>query len=190
MSYFILSQVTINEKRNEVFIRGGYSNVSPRGNCKIEMKGETFSDKIKDLARLTLSWEINPGNLSVNMTRYDYARLMASRELDITHLVEYWDAPAARKEETEDKFAALFLKYYSEKEPAGKFAVVLNDMKHSKLAVELTGRYSPRKMALSSYGYVNARSGWKRPSVIFSYKKATVIRSLLGMDRFHLEKVE
>ena len=41
MSYFILNQVTINEKRNEVFIRGDYSNVSPRDNCKTEMKGET-----------------------------------------------------------------------------------------------------------------------------------------------------
>ena len=190
MSYFILNQVTINEKRNEVFIRGDYSNVSPRGNCKVEIKGETFADKIKGLARLVLSWEIHSGNLSANMVKYDYARLMAFRELDITHLVEYWDAPAAQKEETEEKFAPLFLKYYSEKESAGKFAVVLNDMKHSKLAVELTGRYLPRKMALSSYGYVNARSGWKRPSIIFGHKKASVIRSILGIDCFHLEKIE
>lgn len=190
MSYFILNQVTINEKRNEVFIRGDYSNVAPRDNCKTEIKGETFSDKIKGLARLALSGEIQEGNLSANMIKYSYAFIMASRELGITHLVEYWDAPAAQKEETEEKFAALFIKYYSEKESAGKFAVVLNDMKHSKLAVELTGRYLPRKMALSSYGYVNARSGWKRPSVIFSHKKAAVIRSILGNDRFHLEKIE
>lgn len=190
MSYFILNQVTINEKRNEVFIRGDYSNVSPRDNCKTEMKGETFGDKIKGLARLALSGEIAQGNLSVNMIKYSYAFIMAFRELGISHLVEYWDASPIQKKEIEDKFAAHFLKYYFEKEKEGKFAVVLNNMKHSKLAFELTGRYLPREMAFSSYGYANVRSGWKRPSIIFGHKKASVIRSILGSERFHLEKIE
>lgn len=108
----------------------------------------------------------------------------------VSHLVEYWDASPIQKKEIEDKFAAHFLKYYFEKEKEGKFAVVLNDMKHSKLAFELTGRYLPREMAFSSYGYANVRSGWKRPSIIFVHKKASVIRSILGSDRFHLEKIE
>ena len=190
MSYFILNQVTINEKRNEVFIRGDYSNVSPRDNCKTEMKGETFADKVKGLARLALSGEIVAGNLSVNMIKYSYAFVMAFRELGITHFVEYLDATPIHKKEIEDKFATHFLKYYFEKEKEGKFAVVMNDMKHSKLAFELTGRYLPREIAFSSYGYTNARSGWKHSNIMFGHKKASVIRSILGSDRFHLEKVE
>ena len=37
MSYFILNAVKINEKINEISIKGGYNDVVPRENSKVEL---------------------------------------------------------------------------------------------------------------------------------------------------------
>jgi hypothetical protein len=58
MSYFILNSITINEKKNQVSFKGGYNNTVPRENSKVELKGETFKDKIRTLVEYALSGEI------------------------------------------------------------------------------------------------------------------------------------
>ena len=81
MSYFILNAVKINEKKNEVSIKGGYNNVVPRENSKVELKGETFKDKIRNLVEYALSGEIKMGNLNKSVIKYQYAFIRQRKSL-------------------------------------------------------------------------------------------------------------
>jgi hypothetical protein len=58
MSYFILNSLTINEKKNEVFFKGGHNNTVPRENSRIELEEKNFGEKIKSLASYILSGQI------------------------------------------------------------------------------------------------------------------------------------
>ena len=99
MSCFILNSITINEKKNQVSIKGGYNNVVPRENSKVELKGETFKDKIRTLVKYALSGEIKMGNLSKSVIKYQYVLIKAKEELNITRLSEYWNALPEQREE-------------------------------------------------------------------------------------------
>lgn len=189
MSYFILNAVKINEKKNEVSIKGGYNNVVPRENSKVELKGEAFKDKIRTLVEYALLGEIKMGNLSKSVIKYQYAFVKAKEELNITHLSEYWNALPEQREEIEGKFAAAFMKYYNEKENKKKYAVVNNNMKYRKIAFCLSGKYLPKDRCFSSYQYVYEEDEWDSPEISFEYKKATVIKNILGDNLYHLEEV-
>ena len=172
MSYFILNSLTINEKKNEISIKGGYNNVVPRENSKVELKGETFKDKIRTLVEYALSGEIKMGNLSKSVIKY-----------------QYWNALPEQKEEIEEKFAVAFIKYYNEKENEKKYAVVNNYMKYRKIAFCLSGKYLPKDRCFSSYQYAYEENEWDCPEIAFEYKKATVIKNILGDNLYHLEEV-
>ena len=189
MSYFILNSLTINEKKNEVFFKGGYNNVVPRENSKVELKGETFKDKIRNLVEYALSGEIKMGNLSKSVIKYQYAFIKSMEELSITRLSEYWNALPEKREEIEEKFAVAFVKYYNEKENEKKYAVVNNNMKYRKIAFCLSGKYLPKERCFSSYQYAYEEDEWDSPEISFEYKKATVIKNILGDNLYHLEEV-
>ena len=189
MSYFILNAVKINEKKNEISIKGGYNNVVPRENSKFELKGETFKDKIRTLVEYALSGEIKMGNLSKSVIKYQYAFIKAKEELNIARLSEYWNALPEQKEEIEEKFAVAFIKYYNEKENEKKYAVVNNYMKYRKIAFCLSGKYLPKDRCFSSYQYAYEENEWDCPEIAFEYKKATVIKNILGDNLYHLEEV-
>ena len=189
MSYFILNSVTINKKKNEVFFKGGHNNTVPRENSKIEIEGKNFGEKIKSLAAYILSGQIQMGNLSKNMIKYQYAFIKSMEELNITHLSEYWNALPEKREEIEEKFAVAFVKYYNEKENEKKYAVVNNNMKYRKIAFCLSGKYLPKERCFSSYQYAYEEAEWDSPEISFEYKKATVIKNILGDNLYHLEEV-
>lgn len=189
MSYFILNTVKINEKKNEVSIKGGYNNVVPRENSKVELKGETFKDKIRTLVEYALSGEIKMGNLSKSVIKYQYAFIKSMEELSITRLSEYWNALPEQREEIEEKFADAFIKYYNEKENKKKHAVVNNNMKYRKIAFCLSGKYLPKDKCFSSYQYAYEEDEWNCSEISFEYKKATVIKYILGDNLYHLEEV-
>lgn len=189
MSYFILNSITINEKKNQVSFKGGYNNTVPRENSKVELKGETFKDKIRSLVKYALSGEIKMGNLSKGVIKYQYAFIKSMEELGITRLSEYWNALPEQREEIEEKFADIFIKYYNEKENEKKYAVVNNYMKYRKIAFCLSGKYLPKDRCFSSYQYACEENGWDCPEISFEYKKAAVIKNILGDNLYHLEEV-
>lgn len=65
-----------------------------------------------------------------------------------------------QREKIEEKFADVFIKYYNEKENKKKYAVVAYE-----------------------------EDEWDCPEISFEYKKATVIRNILGDNLYHLEEV-
>ena len=188
MSYFILNSLTINEKKNEVFFKGGHNNTVPRENSRIELEGKNFGEKIKSLASYILSGQIQMGNLSKNMIKYQYAFIKAMEELNITHLVQYWDATPEEKEKIEEEFPKTFLKYYNEKEGKEKYIVVNNDIRWRKMIFRLSAKYLPKKRYFSWYDFDLENDGRAGSENVFGYKKATVIKSILG-DNHHLEKL-
>ena len=189
MSYFILNSVTINKKKNEVFFKGGHNNTVPRENSKIEIEGKNFGEKIKSLAAYILSGQIQMGKLSKNMIKYQYAFIKSMEELSITRLSEYWNALPEQREEIEEKFADAFIKYYNEKENKKKHAVVNNNMKYRKIAFCFSGKYLPKNKCFSSYQYAYEEDEWNCSEIAFEYKKATVIKNILGDNLYHLEEV-
>ena len=62
-------------------------------------------------------------------------------------------------------------------------------MKYRKIAFCLSGKYLPKERCFSSYQYAYEEDEWDGPEISFEYKKATVIKNILGDNLYHLEEV-
>lgn len=182
MSYLILNNLVIKEKKGEIYFNGDWNNVVPRENLRHEIEGENFEKKILNLSRKILSGEILIGNLSKNMINFQYAFLKAREEIEkigIESLVDYWNANKEKQREIEKIFSKYFFKYYNEKEKEGKFYIIYNN-NIQKYALKI-GKFLPKKFSFSNYDYIrleNLKHFLEKyeNSIVFNYKKAFVLQ--------------
>ena len=149
MSYLILNNLVIKEKKGEIYFNGDWNNVVPRENLRHEIEGENFEEKILNLSRKILSGEILIGNLSKNMINFQYAFIKAKEKIGIKSLVDYWNANKEKQKEIEKNFSEYFFKYYNEKEKEGKFYIIYNN-NIQKYALKI-GKFLPKKFSFSNY---------------------------------------
>ena len=182
MSYLILNNLVIKEKKGEIYFNGDWNNVVPRENLRHEIEGENFEEKILNLSRKILSGMLHIGNLSKNMINFQYAFIKAKEEIGLESITDYWNANMEKQNEIEKSFSKYFLKYYNEKEKKGKFNIIYNN-NIKKYALKIN-KFLPKKFSLSDYDYIgleNLKYYCKKyeNSLIFNYKKAFVLQKFL-----------
>lgn len=184
-----LKKVNLNEKKNEAFISGVRNKIMPQEIIEEKIKGENFNGKIKKISLLILEGKIQFGNLSRNMIKFQYAFLNTMKEINLKYISEYQKANESRKNSILKNFSDTFLKYYYEKNQNKKFAVVNNNTENLKIAFKLVGKYLPSEKLFSSYDYQPYNFGWDYKNIAFDYKKAIVIKNILGDNLYHLEQI-
>lgn len=73
MSILLAERICFNKKQNWIFIRGSKKGIKPRNLIKIEIEGEDFFDKIKNLINKVKNGEIEMSNFSYNLNKFQFA---------------------------------------------------------------------------------------------------------------------
>ena len=185
--FFIVESVRMDRKNNIVRLSGNYSN-KKKEKKYLEIKDETFDDKLQALAEMLAKGIIKPGNLNSSVSRFFYAWIRACETVNFNKK-KFSKYTRDKKEKVLSELAEELEGHYRMKNLKKSYLVACETDSGNPEFFIKTGKFFPKEQRFSGYRLGKAEDVKK----LFDLRYAVTLCDILNKSysrKFKIVKIE